>query len=94
MAIGTDQLWVVVMQDTQPSVYSYDTTAPDQVFLTEADAQAHCDLQNAELKLAIERNTWMRHYIYMVSTLSDRMEEILSQARDQGADNADRGHAY
>ena len=86
MSINTNQLWVVEFMRITPSVYSYDTTAPSQVFLNEHDAIHHCINMNNEML----QNSRMKDYEYQVFTLSDRMDMILSNAHDQGVDSESR----
>jgi hypothetical protein len=71
--ISTDLVWVAVLVDPNPSMYSHDTCQPQEIFLKRDQAEAYCKLMNSDRKY-----DWQSDFRWQVFSLADRMHTIMS----------------
>lgn len=84
-SISTDNVWVAVLTDPNPSMYSHDTCQPQEIFLERAHAEAYCKRMNAE-----RRDGWQQDFRWQVFSLADRIRDIMT-AQYESAQYSDVG---
>ena len=84
MPLNTSELWVVSWIHRDP--YSFDTSMPDEVYLTQAEAQKACDEFNSQPKTF----SWERDRPWAVGTLYDRIETLRDESRREGERDGQR----
>jgi hypothetical protein len=75
--ISTDNVWVVVCTDPNPSVYVHDTHKPTKIYLNRVHAEAACRQLNEH-----PRQGWQREYKWEVVDLADRIDTIMDAQYD------------
>ena len=85
MPLNTSELWVVSWIHRDP--YSFDTSMPDEVYLSKEEANKACD----ELNRMPKTFSWETEAVrYSVETLYDRMETLRDESRREGERDGQR----
>lgn len=79
MELKTSEVYVVVNNSNRGGYGSFDTSEPDEIYTTRKEAQDYADTLNTKpARFGIKSD-------YIVSSLSDRIYEVKSACREEGA---------